>query len=430
MPIPNLEMADQARQGLELRREYGRGGTAVGVARARDIMNRRDLSMDTVRRMHSFFARHGANFDEFYGKTESDGGPNAFTIAWKLWGGTAGQDWAALLVDQDDERAETRPYYGEHAARIKDPDLFENFSRVNDQGGSGIDFIFGIYSDGSVDVQAIRFDADMYSEDDALEWLARNDFTVLEFEPAIPEDHQVTENSSKPDAENRHIKSVTETDDEIIIVFGKSEMYDDDQPEIDEAGYSYDKDEKREYRPASHVEVRAEHGSKMVRVAGYAAVFDEETNIGGMFNERIARGAFSNAIGRDDVVFLINHDGLPLARTRSGTLTLREDDRGLYMEAMLDMSDPDVQSIVPKMKRGDLDKMSFAFVPVRQSWDEDQAMPTRTIEEAQLYDVSIVTTPAYNATEIGLRSMPKKTSQSVRKIRMMTRLLTSSGDSR
>ena len=95
---------------------------------------------------------------------------------------------------------------------------------------------------------------------------------------------------------------------------------------------------------------------------------------------------------------------MPLARTRSGTLELSEDDHGLRIRAQLDPTDPDVRSIIPKMKRGDLDKMSFAFIPTRQSWDDEEKMPRRTITEAELYDVSIVTTPAYDGTSIGLRS--------------------------
>ena len=109
------------------------------------------------------------------------------------------------------------------------------------------------------------------------------------------------------------------------------------------------------------VEVRAaDDGS--VKVEGYAAVFDEETNIGDVFREVIRKGAFRNALERkDDVAFLINHGGLPLARTRSGTLELEEDERGLKVRSTLDGTDPDVARIVPKMRRGDLDKMSFAF---------------------------------------------------------------------
>lgn len=158
-------------------------------------------------------------------------------------------------------------------------------------------------------------------------------------------------------------------------------------------------------------EVRAEEDG--ILVEGYAAVFGEETDIGGMFREKIEAGAFAEAIGRDDVVFLINHEGLPLARTRSGTLELEEDDRGLKIRTRLDESDPDVARIVGKMKRGDLDKMSFAFWADLQEWDDTQDPPVRTIKKASLHDVSIVTTPAYDGTDIGLRSL-----ESVRSERM------------
>lgn len=158
----------------------------------------------------------------------------------------------------------------------------------------------------------------------------------------------------------------------------------------------------KEFRSGTPFEIREDEGS--IKVSGYAAVFNEETVIGGMFREVIRPGAFTDAVGRDDVVFLVNHDGLPLARTRSGTLKLKEDDKGLRIDSVLDFDDPDVKQIVPKMKRGDLDKMSFAFLPVRQEWDESEELPLRSITEAKLFDVSIVTTPAYDGTEIGLRS--------------------------
>ena len=152
------------------------------------------------------------------------------------------------------------------------------------------------------------------------------------------------------------------------------------------------------------VEVRAKNDGT-VRVEGYAAVFEQETNIADLFREKIARGAFTDAIGRDDVVFLINHDGLPMARTKSGTLEIRQDATGLWIGADLDAEDPDVKRIIPKMKRGDLDKMSFAFRAKKQEWDESQDPPVRTILQADLYDVSIVTTPAYEGTSIAMRSL-------------------------
>ena len=158
-----------------------------------------------------------------------------------------------------------------------------------------------------------------------------------------------------------------------------------------------------ETRAGIPAEIRAD--SDGIKVEGYAAVFGQETDIGGMFREVIERGAFKDAIGRDDVVFLINHEGLPLARTRSGTLTLTEDDHGLKIETMLDADDPDVKSISGKMKRGDLDKMSFAFYPEIDEWNEEGDIPLRTIKKASLHDVSIVTSPAYEGTEIALRSL-------------------------
>lgn len=177
------------------------------------------------------------------------------------------------------------------------------------------------------------------------------------------------------------------------------------------------------------VEVRKEENKLTVR--GYAAVFDSETSIGGMFNERIERGAFSEAVGRDDVVFLIEHDGLPLARTRSGTLKLTEDDHGLLVESELDANDPDVARISRKMERGDLDKMSFGFIPEVEEWDDSGEIPTRTIKQAQLFDVSVVTFPAYNDTEIGLRSLrsaqKEKTASEATKARLRMKLALSQG---
>lgn len=169
----------------------------------------------------------------------------------------------------------------------------------------------------------------------------------------------------------------------------------------------------REIRTYSNlpVEVRAGEGNT-VKVAGYAAVFDQITEIGGWYREVVRRGAFTQALERrDDAQFLIEHSGLPLARVASGTLQLRQDNKGLFMESTLDANDPDVARIVPKMQRGDLSKMSFAFsiYPDGESrWIEegDQDLELREIVRVgRLYDVAIVGEPAYSGTEIGLRSL-------------------------
>lgn len=97
---PTEEMAANAKRGLELRRKHGRGGTAVGVARARDISNRKTLSPETVRRMHAFFSRHEKN--------KAGGEDDAGYIAWMLWSGDAGQGWAKRKVEQMDKSENQR----------------------------------------------------------------------------------------------------------------------------------------------------------------------------------------------------------------------------------------------------------------------------------------------------------------------------------
>ena len=86
-----------AKRGLELRKKYGRGGTAIGVARARDLMNGAELSPSTINRMVSYFARH-----EVDKKGEGWGKDSAGYIAWLLWGGDSGKSWASKVSKQMD----------------------------------------------------------------------------------------------------------------------------------------------------------------------------------------------------------------------------------------------------------------------------------------------------------------------------------------
>ena len=97
--VPTDAMAAEARRGLEWRKEFNRGGTAVGVARARDIMNKDTLSISTVRRMHSFFSRHEVD-KQGKGFTPGEGYPSAGRIAWALWGGDPGQTWARAITNR------------------------------------------------------------------------------------------------------------------------------------------------------------------------------------------------------------------------------------------------------------------------------------------------------------------------------------------
>ena len=97
---PTAEIAAQARKGLEWRDEYNRGGTEVGVARARDLSNRRPLSEETVRRMKAYFDRHEVDKQGTGWSEGSEGFPSAGRIAWLLWGGDPGRSWANRIVEQ------------------------------------------------------------------------------------------------------------------------------------------------------------------------------------------------------------------------------------------------------------------------------------------------------------------------------------------
>jgi len=164
--------------------------------------------------------------------------------------------------------------------------------------------------------------------------------------------------------------------------------------------------EHRETRVTDAMALRAEDDGDGLTLRGYATVFDadyEITDALGTYTERVAAGAFTRTLEHGaDVRLLVNHDGLPLARTKSGTLSLAQDDVGLLCEARLDGGSPLVRSVKSAMDRGDADQMSFAFRVVKQEWADDYT--DRTIREAQLFDVSVVTFPANPATSVSLRA--------------------------
>ena len=153
------------------------------------------------------------------------------------------------------------------------------------------------------------------------------------------------------------------------------------------------------------IETRAEDGK--LRMAGYAAVFNEPS-LPLPFIEKIAPGAFRKTLSETpDVRLLINHEGLPLARTKNGSMSLYEDERGLYFEAEL-ADTQEARDLHTLVARGDVDQMSFAFRVIRQKWNDDRT--ERMLTEVSLADgdVSIVTYPAYPATSVEAREALKR----------------------
>jgi HK97 family phage prohead protease len=158
--------------------------------------------------------------------------------------------------------------------------------------------------------------------------------------------------------------------------------------------------ERRTYTVKDVQARSAEDGT--MRLAGYAAVFNE-SSVPLPFKESIAPGAFRKTLTETpDVRLLINHEGLPLARSKNGTLKLNEDDRGLYFEAEL-ADTTEARDIYKLVERGDVDQMSFGFRVIRQKWSDDRSR--RVLTEVSLADgdVSVVTYPAYPTTTVEAR---------------------------
>jgi len=105
---PPAGVADEAQRGLDWRREYGRGGTEIGIARARDLAGRRNVSPETARRMKAYFDRHEVDKEGEGWSPSQDGYPSNGRIAWALWGGDAGRSWANQLVRRMNAEDEDR----------------------------------------------------------------------------------------------------------------------------------------------------------------------------------------------------------------------------------------------------------------------------------------------------------------------------------
>lgn len=162
---------------------------------------------------------------------------------------------------------------------------------------------------------------------------------------------------------------------------------------------------KLERRQLPISELRVESQNDERKIVGYSAVFNSlSENLGG-FREKIQEGAFKRSLENGaDVRALMNHDpNYVLGRNKSGTLILSEDARGLKVE----ISPPNTQwanDLLESMKRGDISEMSFAFATIDDRWEEEHGETIRTLKEVDISDVSVVTYPAYKATNAHVRS--------------------------
>jgi HK97 family phage prohead protease len=154
------------------------------------------------------------------------------------------------------------------------------------------------------------------------------------------------------------------------------------------------------------IEKRQSETDEGQTIVGHAAVFNV-TDGPVWFRERIEPGAFADTIKSDDIRALFNHDSnLVLGRNTAGTLNLREDEEGLFMEIQL----PDTtaaRDLTVSMERGDVSQASFAFRTIDDEWRTEDGNEVRILKRVQLYDVSPVTFPFYENTDVSLRAFEK-----------------------
>ncbi|EBF5747010.1 HK97 family phage prohead protease [Listeria monocytogenes] len=153
----------------------------------------------------------------------------------------------------------------------------------------------------------------------------------------------------------------------------------------------------------NNIKTRDDTDTDVITLTGYASVFNSSTMISDWFEETIEQGAFARAISdNNDIRCLFNHDwSHVLGRTKAGTLRLEEDDHGLKFEVTLPNTTV-ARDLVESLKRGDINQCSFGFIPVQETWNYDSDPITRVITDVDLMEVSIVSLPAYEDTEVDL----------------------------
>lgn len=394
---PTDAMVAEAQRGLDWRAEHNRGGTAVGVARARDIVNKRALSLDTVKRMSSYFARHEVDKQGTGWSPGDDGYPSAGRIAWALWGGEPGRRWALAIITEsagNDRALQENDIMPEQ--RDLDLEVFTPRQNLQYQHDEHLVELFGQYD------QGIGPDGAHYVAESpfAGEGLVCSNCAFYDGARAC----EIVSGDIDPNGICKRW----------VIPASLAAAEPAPAGNVDTAvRYSALELEHRrvngrevEFRTVSvgQIEVRDADSGGMT-FTGYAAVFDSPSEPL-PFTETIRTGAFKRSLqsGREVRMFRNHNTDDVLGSTRAGTLRLVEDARGLKVEA--DLPDTTVgRDLAVLMRRGDVHSMSFGFSVPRggDAWSDDGQ--ARELRELILHEVSVVTGfPAYAATSAAVRS--------------------------
>lgn len=180
---------------------------------------------------------------------------------------------------------------------------------------------------------------------------------------------------------------------------------------------------------SSKFETRAEESGDLY-ISGYFSVFNSDYEVWPGATESVADSAFDGALS-DDIRCLIDHETrLVLGRNKAGTLTLKTDSRGLWGEVKINPNDQDAVNLYERVKRGDVDQCSFGFDILDEEFEERGAEVHWTIKKVKLYEVSVVTFPAYEETGVTARKQQLQTMKQRELEAWKTKILRKLGDER
>lgn len=433
---PTEGMAAEARKFFKWREEGEQGGTAVAVARARQLVNRQELSPETVRRMHSFFSRHEVDKQAEGFSAGEEGYPSKGRVAWAAWGGDAGQTWArakdaALDRIDEGERAltgtalegvknkveEHNEEYGDTKSKRVTVGML---SKVYERG-------IGAYKTNPESVRPsvsspeqwamARVNSFLYAVRNGKYRSGKHDTDLL------PEGHPLKTEDER--AMDRHIKNVVETDDEYVITFGKSEMQ---EPVVTETA-GYDDEEEMERFDRSALNYRAADGEMV----------DED--------DRRVRMSLSSEepVERSFGLEVLEHseEAIDLSRLNSGHAPLLLDHDltkqiGVVERTYLDKTDRRLRAVVrfgkgalareiyDDVKDGIRSNVSIGY-QIRNMDAKNDRAGTVSVNSWMPYEASIVSVPAdagvgvnrsaETKTVIEVKETPKMTDVNVDEIR-------------
>ena len=385
---------DNAKRALKLREEEGSDcGTSVGWRTATILANREAVSHDRLPRIYSFLSRAKV-YDQGSFKDE-DGKQICGSIMYAAWGGDEMLRWAKKTYEEMEEKELKR-----HIKAIEETD-----SEIIITFGKGEPMEAASYKEED------RAEPDELAVGDFVSWnssggRSQGVITEIERNGQIEADSGFKVNGTEQDP--AALVSIYEYDNE-------EGAFTERKPPLKVAHLfsTLNKVEGAEVRSKKDlVEQRAYEGElKAVEgrtVEGYASVFNSMSEDLGGFREIILPGAFSEVLD-NDVRALYNHDSnYLLARTASGTLELKEDDKGLYYRFEMPNTTYG-NDMLELFRRGDLSQSSFGFTVEKDSWKLENGQHVRYIERiGSLFDVSPVVYPAYASASSGLRSAEPK----------------------